>query len=108
MRETLAGVLPLIADPAAIRYERALYLADLDGLLANVRSLPGDVGTVLLCGHNPGLHQLAVTLLGNAAPAAMRENLPTAALVVIDLNVEWPKVGDGEGRLVSFSVPPRA
>lgn len=106
VRETLAGVLPLIADPVAVRYERALYLAGLDDLFATVRSAPAEVGTLLLCGHNPGLHQLALSLVGDATPEALRDNLPTAGLVVIDLDAEWPSVGEGDGRLVAFSVPP--
>lgn len=106
VRETLAGVLPQLVAPRSVRYSDKLYLADLRGLLKELQQLPADVRSVLLCGHNPGLHQLVLALVGTgAAPDALCDNLPTAGLVVIDLDVEWPEIAENTGRLLWFTVP---
>ena len=94
-RETVAGLVQ--AEPqlgaARVKVKRALYLADVDDLLTVLRHLPDDVETALVCGHNPGLHELALTLLGSAADAQLRQGLPTAGLVVVDLGTKWASIG---------------
>jgi phosphohistidine phosphatase len=108
VQATLDGVLPRIAAPRDVRTANSLYLADLDQLLRELREIADDVRSVLLCGHNPGLHQLALTLLDDAVvPARLGTELPPAALVVIDLEDEWAEADAGSGRLVAFSVPPQ-
>ena len=100
VRETIDAALDGV-EAADVQYDRALYSADVDTLLETLRALPDDVRSVLLCGHNPSLHQLALTLLGDGATPALREHLPPAGLVVIDLD-------DADGaRLVDFISPPR-
>lgn len=94
-RETVAGLVQ--AEPqlgaARVKVKRALYLADVDDLLTVLRHLPDNVETALICGHNPGLHELALTLLGPAADAQLRQGLPTAGLVVVDLDTNWASIG---------------
>jgi len=94
-RETVAGL--AAAEPqlatARVKVKRALYLADADDLLTVLRHLPDEVETALICGHNPGLHELALTLLGPAADAQLRQGLPTAGLVVVDLETNWSSIG---------------
>ena len=93
-RETVAGL--FAAEPqlgtARVKVKRALYLADVDDLLSVLRHLPDDVETALVCGHNPGLHELALTLLGSAADEQLRHGLPTAGLVVVDLDTNWSSI----------------
>jgi len=116
VRDTLAGVLPRISAPHDLCWRRGLYLASPEYLFAELNELPDDVRTVLLCGHNPGLHQLALDLLGDsdgsdtdgAASAGVWAGLPPAGLVVIDVDDAWADVGAGSGRLVEFAVPPEA
>lgn len=106
-RATLDGVLPRIAKPRDVRASAGLYLADVDALFSELRELPDDVRSAMICGHNPGLHHLALTLLDGAdVPVALAAELPPAALVVIDVEDEWADVDTGSGRLVAFSVPP--
>ena len=56
--------------------------------------LIGDTGrarSLLLVGHNPGFHDLAVALIASGDVTArerLNENLPTAGLVVIDLALD--------------------
>lgn len=95
-RETVAGVLqaePTLAT-ARVKVKRALYLADVDDLLNVVRGLPASAETAMICGHNPGLHELALALLGDAADEQLRQGLPTAGLAVVDLTRSWASITD--------------
>lgn len=106
VQSTLAGVLPRISKPHEVRRLPALYLADPARLLAELNEVPDGVRSVLLCGHNPGLQQLAYALVeGDDSAAGLPADFPTAALAVIDLDDEWADVGDGSGRLVAFIAP---
>jgi phosphohistidine phosphatase len=74
------------------------YTFDGGGLLAIVRSLPDDWGTVALVGHNPAMEELVELLTG--AWVAM----PTSCLAVIDLPGSWAEAA--EGRLRAHGRPP--
>ena len=69
----------------------------------------GDVPTLLVVGHNPGLHDLARQLIGSGdveARESLNEKLPTSGLVVIDLAFDdWSKLHDSAGRLERFVSP---
>jgi phosphohistidine phosphatase len=105
-RETVAGIIEAepVIGAARLKLENKLYLADPDRLLKVVRKVPADAEAVLLCGHNPGLHQLALVLLGfDAIPERLRYDLPTAGLVVVDLEGGWTSTG--AATLRAFIVP---
>jgi phosphohistidine phosphatase len=114
--ELVAQAEPAIAA-APLKVDRKLYLADPARLLKTLHKVPGDAATVLLCGHNPGLHELALLLLGDDGsehapaqiPPRLRYDLPTAGLVVVDLDGSWTSMGTGRGsraaRLRAFVVP---
>ena len=94
-RETVAGMMqaePTLAA-ARVKVKRGLYLADVDHLLNVVRGLPDDAEIAMICGHNPGLHELALTLLGDAADEQLRQGLPTAGLAVVDFPKSWGSIG---------------
>jgi phosphohistidine phosphatase len=88
-------------------FEEGLYGASGAGLLARLRALPPEVGSVLVIGHNPGLEQLALALASEGAEVArMREKYPTAALATIDLPAgRWNTLGRGGGELVAYVQP---
>ncbi|KLL11090.1 MULTISPECIES: histidine phosphatase family protein [Protofrankia] len=100
--EQIAGALPAAVP---VLTEDRLYLADVSDLLDRLRELDDGVPTVLLVGHNPGIHALATGLL----PVGERSRLPTfptAALAVEDLAVgRWAELGPSTTRLVSFVTP---
>jgi len=54
-RETLERIEPALGH-TQVRVERELYGASAHDLLARLRRLPDDVGSVLVIGHNPGIH----------------------------------------------------
>jgi phosphohistidine phosphatase len=114
--ELVAQAEPAVAA-ASLKLDRKLYLADPARLLKSLRKVPADAATVLLCGHNPGLHQLALLLLGDDGsddgpghvPPRLRYDLPTAGLVVLDLDDSWTSIGSGRksraATLRAFVVP---
>lgn len=88
--------------------EDGLYGADGEELLARLRSVPEGVETAALVGHNPGMHDLAIDLTGNATGAdarRLRERFPTAAVAVFEIDGEWRGLAPGAARLTSFVVP---
>lgn len=88
-----------------------LYDASADTILEVVRQTPSDVRTLLVIGHNPGLQELALELIGAEGQpdlSHLRRKYPTAGLVVIDFDIErWSEVDKGIGRLDRFTTPKR-
>lgn len=88
-----------------VDYQDPLYAADADELLDAVRELsaradPPD--TVLLVGHNPGVHQLVLELTGGE----QLPGFPPSALAVLALEVDqWQAVDTGAARLTSLHLP---
>jgi phosphohistidine phosphatase len=87
-----------------------LYGADPLQILAAVRSASAaDAQRVMVVGHNPGMHELALALAGSGNAAgrkALAGNLPTSGLAVLDFTVDdWDDVAFRRGRLVLFVSP---
>ena len=79
-RETLERIESALTG-AGVRVEGELYGASGRELLARLRWLPDDVGSVLVIGHNPGMQGLALEF---AAPAPeLAGKFPTAALAAL-------------------------
>ena len=89
--------------------DRTLYLADAETILARVAEVDDRASSVLVVGHNPGLHELALLLSARgdgAARARLREGFPTAALAVFELDVaHWHEIRPRCGTLVELRVP---
>jgi phosphohistidine phosphatase len=77
--------------------------------LAELIQETGAAPTLLVVGHNPGLHELALQLIGSGdvgARAALNEKLPTSGLVVVDFALDdWSLLHDHAGRLDRFVSP---
>jgi phosphohistidine phosphatase len=88
-----------------------LYGADPAQILETIRTatVPADPKQLLLVGHNPGMHEVALMLRGGGDPAAARaiaDNLPTAGLAIFDFDVkDWGDVAYRRGKLVQFVSP---
>jgi phosphohistidine phosphatase len=61
-RQTLAAILPSLEGDIQVLVADGLYGADVEQLLERLRALPDSVPSVLLIGHNPGLHELVLRL----------------------------------------------
>lgn len=95
--------------PAA-RYLEDLYLAEPEKLLTLVRQEGGTVPTLLVIGHNDGLHDFALGLVGPESELPLRDKLsqkfPTAALAVFDCPIErWADLAWQKNRLTSVRYP---
>jgi phosphohistidine phosphatase len=109
-RETLERVLPHFPPPPPeVILDRGLYLASATLMLARLRQTASEVRQLLMIGHNPGMHALALELVGlgqRADIAAMATKFPTAALAVLTFDVgTWAEVRPAGGRLVLFMTP---
>ncbi len=81
-------------DPTpSTREMDALYLAAPDALLSALRAAPQEIRTLLLVGHNPGLHGLVLHLAGPHAPQALRDGLPTCSLACFSVETAWSGLG---------------
>ena len=108
-RETwkLAGAAfgtPLPATPV-----EALYAANAHAILAIIKGTSPATHTLLVVGHNPGLHELAVMLIASGdveARERLKEKLPTSGLVIIDFAFDdWSRLHPQCGRLERFVTP---
>ena len=94
--------------PAAASVER-LYDATPHAILGVVREAPAAAHALLVVGHNPGLHELALMLIASGdieARERLREKLPTSGLVTIDFAFDdWGKLHPQSGRLERFVTP---
>jgi phosphohistidine phosphatase len=91
-------------------WDRRIYLASAATLLEVVQDTPDAVGSLLLVGHNPGLEDLVLALVPDAADdiarVAVEEKYPTASLAQIDFDqAHWDNVGPRDGKLGRFVRP---
>ena len=93
-----------------IEFLPELYGADPAQLLEAVHAaVAADPKVLMLVGHNPGMHELALALTGSgdaAAKKALEDNLPTTGLAILDFAIEdWNEVAFRRGTLVRFTSP---
>ena len=110
-RETWSLVRQALQQEAAVVFDEQIYEASPGDIIAAIATAPERAKTLLVVGHNPGLQAVAVTLGGAGdrdARERVRDQFPTAALAVIDLDIpDWAAIRPAGGRLVQF-VTPRA
>lgn len=108
-QDTLDAVAASLGDDAEHRVEDDLYGASADDLLRRLRAVEAGTASVLVVGHNPGLHDLAADLTGDGdeqAVAQLHTKFPTGALARLDLGgIEWHDLGRGSAYLQSLVVP---
>jgi phosphohistidine phosphatase len=106
VREAMEGVAP----HPKVEFLPELYGADPAQLLTTIRMASAtDPKRLMLVGHNPGMHELALTLTGGGdetAKRALGDNLPTSGLAVFDFATsDWNDVSFRGGKLVLFVSP---
>jgi len=87
-----------------------LYGAEPRRLLQIVRmASASDPKRLMLVGHNPGMHEVALMLAGSGdktARKALEDNLPTSGLAVLDFDIDdWTDVAFRRGKLALFLSP---
>ena len=95
-----------------VSYHDALYLVSAAEVLDFIRQAPESTTSVLLIGHNPATHDLALSLIARAARgqrAALLElerKYPTGSLCTIRFNASrWRQIAPGTGTLLRFLRP---
>jgi phosphohistidine phosphatase len=111
-RATLALVLPELGTPAPqVEFDEGLYMATPAALLARVQEVTRDMRHVMLIGHNPGMHALALELTGKGNKKdveALASKFPTCGLAVLTFKArKWSDIGSGAGKLELFMTPRR-
>ena len=99
-----------LAPQPAVEPVAELYGADLSQLLEAVHAAASaDPKVLLMVGHNPGMHELALMLAASGDAAgrkALSDNLPTSGLAIFDFEVDdWGDVAFRRGRLARFVSP---
>jgi phosphohistidine phosphatase len=109
--ETLEKLHPWDETPLIEALE-SLYLAPAARMLSILRDTPKTARSVLVIGHNPGLHQLALLLAGpqaatdeNSPARRLVEGYPTAALAEFAIAGPWHSLDAGGGKLLRFLTP---
>ena len=110
-RETLDPLREILSG-TPIAFRETLYMIDQNTLLEFLRALPDSVGSVLVVGHNPTFHQIALTLTEKAAKGegdafkTLKVKYPTGALCSIACDVtKWAALGPKCGTLTQFLRP---
>src|SRR5215469_16440923 len=106
-RQTLDIITPGFDRPPKIVLEEALYLASADRLLARIRRVAASFDGVLLVGHNPGFHELALFLAETTSgPLVARlGGFPTGAMARFEVRIPWSALGRRTARLTGVINP---
>ncbi len=113
--QTLEALSPWDETPL-IEPMNNLYLASAGQILQTFLTVAETVRSLMVIGHNPGLHDLALTLVGGHAMSSngqlmrrLAEGFPAGGLAEFTIAKSWRDLGagDGEGggRLVRFLSP---
>jgi phosphohistidine phosphatase len=106
-RQTLEAVAASLGRRCTVEVVPQLYGASEQELLEQLQALPESVESVMLIGHNPGLHRLALVLAsGGPRLPRLEEKFPTGALATLVVRSEgWKALVPGAGELVDYVVP---
>jgi phosphohistidine phosphatase len=102
-RQTAQVVARELGYPAEfLQREPELYLATPGQICAVVAREAGTLRDVVVCGHNPGLTELANRLVG----AGSLDNLPTCGVFAVTLKLRtWADLEGAQGELALFTCP---
>jgi len=104
-RETAELVLASFAPRPRILFEDALYLAGPAALLKRLTELDEADGAVMIIGHNPGLHELALALALPGGPAyrsMAQGKFPTTVRASFAVEGSWANIGKSRHRLTDY------
>jgi phosphohistidine phosphatase len=109
--QTLEALEPWADTPLVDRLD-SLYLAPAPTILKAIQDVGAMARSVMVVGHNPGLHELAMLLVGaqaasfdNADIRRLAAGFPSCALAEFTVTVPWQTLDEGGGRLVRFLCP---
>jgi phosphohistidine phosphatase len=108
-RQTATLVLEAFGKKIPIEYTSKIYHASLEQIISQVREIDDDCSSLLIVGHNPGFHQLAIHFAGDGKKDLLKdviENFPPGSLAIYDLPIKsWFDLRQAEGKLIDFTYP---
>lgn len=107
-RETWTDIAEALAGHE-VQVDGRIYDNTVGVLLEVIGEVSDDITTLVLVGHNPSMHGLAVTLSdGDGEPAveaAIRSDYPTCGISVFDVADTWSDLVTATARLRAFEAP---
>jgi len=108
-RETLEYVMESACISPPHTFEKSIYLATIDKIIDILHCFDDGVDSLMIVGHNPAMHHLALTLAqpeSTGLHALLELKYPTGALTVLRFPVNsWQDIMRGEGELLDFMTP---
>jgi phosphohistidine phosphatase len=99
-RQTAELVKNSASFEAGIRFDERIYEASPLRLLEVVSDISDEYDSAMIVGHNPGFENIVRVLTGKL------ESMPTAALAVVDLEIDsWQEINAETGKLRKFIRP---
>ncbi|MCP9625723.1 histidine phosphatase family protein [Rhodopseudomonas palustris] len=106
--DILSGLFAAGTEPQ-VEHLPELYSASAAQLLQAIHEVSAGINRLMLVGHNPGLHELALGLTcgcNEADRKLLSGNMPTSAIAVIDFPIaDWADARFGTGKLQHFVSP---
>ena len=104
--DTLRLISGSFRGPVEILVEDELYGAPMGELLRRLRNVPAPTPSVMLIGHNPAIHELALRLAGTGDNLKqLKAKFPTGAMATLAIPGPWMDLGDDPAELREFVLP---
>jgi phosphohistidine phosphatase len=100
-RDTWAGVADAVGGEPEVRFVGAVYGGSAPALISLLHTVPEQLTSVLLIGHNPGSEELIRVLTGKPVV----DRMPTGGFATLTVDVGWPHLGPGTAQLASLQRP---
>jgi phosphohistidine phosphatase len=106
--ETFTHVQTGFSAPLNVEFSQKLYHASGNEILSVLAASAGLANTVLVIGHNPGLHQLSLKLAKDGAEPlidALYLKFPTCACAIFSAEGDWDELAENRPTLTHFVTP---
>jgi phosphohistidine phosphatase len=104
-RQTSEGACRMMGlKPQEISWDNRVYAATVSELLDVLKGYKKKPKTLMLVGHNPGLEDLLMYLVGDRIQTPSDGKLlPTAAVAHLEMPDNWKALAEGDGQLMSIT-----
>lgn len=86
------------AKAPQVTHSDSVYLADLEELMTQIHLLPDEQDSVMLVGHNPGLHQLVQSLSGSP----LAKFSPCTLAILQSAETQWKNIAANSMKLADL------
>lgn len=107
-RQTWLQIQDVFPQTIPIHYEDKLYHTSAPDILRIVGAEPDTISSVMVVGHNPGLHDLCMRLAkdgDNKLRSQMAMKFPTCAFVEVQFEGKWSDISTADTALIRFVTP---